>query len=84
MAAESITTAADVNNLSTGQLIDRIEGELRASDAIARGSNGGLIDSLDLRREGTVNDSVGPYSSGTDRMQNLAVNATFLTGRAMA
>src|SRR5262245_58153179 len=64
-------------NLGSGELLDHIEMNLKASQVLHAGNPGGLIYSLDNQRGGVEDDGLGPFTPSTDSVRNLDIRATF-------
>lgn len=70
--------------LSAGDLVDNVEAQLKASNAIKGGQPSGLIHSLEHLRDGDISDGVGPYSPSSDKPRDYNVRASYANQQPMA
>lgn len=81
--AESFSDATALN-LETGEFLNYIDLQLRASNSLTDGGPDGLIASLKYDRAGENVVDIAPYKAGADLPQDLDVRATYARKRAMA
>jgi hypothetical protein len=69
--------ASEIVNLDTGLLLDEIDAKIRAGNYLEDGGADGLVRTLGYVPDRENFEAVGAYSPGRDRVQDLAVAATF-------
>ncbi|HEY4963806.1 MAG TPA: hypothetical protein VIH90_03870 [Candidatus Saccharimonadales bacterium] len=75
MSTERI--ASTLSSLGYDELLDRIQADIRSSNALTNGSSDGLINSFDRHQSGKRSDGVGPLNLGTDGVQAINVAETY-------
>lgn len=69
--------ASEIVNLDTGLLLDTIDARIQAGKYLEDGAADGLVRTLGYVPDRENFEAIGPYSPGRDRVQDLAVAATF-------
>lgn len=68
---------SEIVNLDAGLLLDTIDTRIQAGKYLEDGDKDGLVRTLGYVPDRESFEAIGPYSPGRDRVQDLAVAATF-------
>ena len=83
MSAENFSLV-DLDKYDSGEIVDLIDYQLKAGHVLESGISGGVIGSMEIRKDGTTETGLANHSPGRNSSTDLDIPATFRAQRPIS